>query len=156
MNEPDRSGYRALTISETLRHARESLRRDVARHDKDTRRSAFCSLPLEDEAAWSAANEAIRAAPRWAGEAGAALLRGSDCLLIWLAPRPDHPEAFPSELILDLDPGRHCLSTWDTKKHAVTGSEVCFDTPAVAGPPFCGHPLVILVTEQVGDLRRGG
>lgn len=130
---------------------------DVLDAAEAVQRLSQVSPELATGGGWSDAAPLIRSAPDWAAEVGALEVVDSAAIhaagagsgrrwLVWCAPGEGAAErSFPSELVLDLPPGRYAVATWDAQQKRIVGAESAVGGPLVCGPPFTGGPLAVEV-----------
>lgn len=149
---------RVLTLAETLRRISAAAGAEGGSVDAAPASAGAAPgiLPAAGAAApaidmdgpWEDAGAALRAAPQWAAEAGAARRPRDGALLLWFAPGEGRAETFPSRFVMDVGgpaSRRRALSTWDSGKKCFTGSEIFTGSPVIGGPPFDGKALIVAV-----------
>lgn len=105
---------------------------------------------------WASGNTLLRLVPPWAGEVGVVVPGGAPDVgseggapkeaWLWLSPGFAFAvPGFPSQLVLNLPPGRYAVATWDVKAGQPVGSESAAGGPLVCGPPCPGGPVVVAV-----------
>ena len=85
----------------------------------------------------------VRTLPSWIGRF--AVLRSSDALVLWCEPRRGGEKTFPSQIILDVSPGRYFVDALDAASGRWIFRESAAGGPLVAGLPFAGGPILLLV-----------
>jgi hypothetical protein len=100
-------------------------------------------IPIDAAGLAAASPELIKSLPGWIGRFGWLESRGS--LVLWCEPRPDAGEAFPSQIILDLSPGRYFVEILDVASGQWISRESAAGGPLVAGLPRLEGPALVLV-----------
>jgi hypothetical protein len=103
-------------------------------------------LSLRDLAA--ADMSIVRHVPEWVGQVGA--LGGEGMLCLWFEPRASSIETFPSQVVIDLPPGRYMIDTLDVGASTWYARESAAGGPLVAGLSRAGGPVLVVVT-RTGD-----
>lgn len=85
----------------------------------------------------------VRSLPAWVGRFGFLAGPDSDCL--WCEPLPAPEEIFPSQLIVDLPPGRYMIEILDAVTSRWVSRESAEGGPLVAGLPFTGNPVLVWI-----------
>lgn len=99
--------------------------------------------------AWLDQGALVRRVAPWVGRAACLRPARGGTLILYLAPGPGQVSSFPNSVVLDLEPGRYALRTWDLVLGAYTGNEVASASPLVCGPPCSGGPIVVEI-ERIG------
>jgi hypothetical protein len=101
--------------------------------------SGFPAL-IDDKDLAPASPDLIRSLPDWVGRFG--ILKAPDVLVLWCEARAGEGETFPSQVILDLPPGRYFVDALDVRSRQWISRESAAGGPLVAGLPFTGSPIL--------------
>ena len=85
----------------------------------------------------------IRSLPAWIKRFG--LLAGAGQYCLWCEPRGARVDVFPSQMVLDIPPGRYLIDTLDTATRTWVSRESAAAGPLVAGLPYTGNPLLVWI-----------
>jgi hypothetical protein len=81
--------------------------------------------------------------PAWVGRFG--FLTGPNEFGLWCEPLPAAEEIFPSQLIVDVPPGRYMIEILDAVTSCWVSRESAEGGPLVAGLPFTGNPVFVRI-----------
>lgn len=110
--------------------------------------SADQAAPVDLDPSEESPLSAPRTLPDWVGRFGMAAAR--EGFFLWCEPRPDAGETFPSQVILDLPPGRYLVDILDVSSGRWISRESAAGGPLVAGLPWPGGPALVLVRPVPG------
>ncbi|MCX6562045.1 MAG: hypothetical protein NTU60_00415 [Candidatus Aminicenantes bacterium] len=85
----------------------------------------------------------IRSLPAWVGRFG--FLAGLNEFGLWCEPLPGPREAFPSQLVIDVPPGRYMIESLDAETSTWVSRESAEGGPLVAGLPCTGNPVFVWI-----------
>ena len=85
----------------------------------------------------------IRSLPAWVGRFG--FLTGPNEFGLWCEPLPGPGETFPSQLVIDLPPGRYMIEILDAETSTWVSRESAESGPLVAGLPCTGNPVFVWI-----------
>ena len=85
----------------------------------------------------------IRSLPAWVGRFG--LLAGPKEFGLWCEPLPVSGETFPSQLVIDVPPGRYMIEILDAETSTWVSRESAEGGPLVAGLPCTGNPVLVWI-----------
>ncbi len=85
----------------------------------------------------------IRSLPAWVGRFG--FLTGPNEFGLWCEPLPAPEEIFPSQLIVDVPPGRYMIEILDAVTSHWVSRESAEGGPLVAGLPCTGNPVLVWI-----------
>jgi hypothetical protein len=105
--------------------------------------SAGAPIPIDAAALAEGPRDLIRGLPEWIGRFG--FLQGDGTLIVWAEPRPGPEGPFPSQIIFDVPPGRYFVETLDIRAGEWISRESTEGGPLVAGVPFTGGAVLILI-----------
>jgi hypothetical protein len=100
----------------------------------------------------SVSRSLVRSVPPWVGQLGEFHAGGRHCLLV--EPKWSSDETFPSQIVLDVPPGRYMVDTLDVRTASWCSRESAAGGPLVAGLPFVGGPVLVVVT-RTGQAGSG-
>ena len=112
--------------------------------------AAGAPIPLDAEALTEAPRDLVRSLPGWIRRFG--FLEGLGTFILWCKPRSDAERLFPSQVILDVPPGRYFVETLDAGTGRWISRESAEGGPLVAGLPQTGSPVLVLVRPCAGRL----
>jgi len=85
----------------------------------------------------------IRSLPAWVGRFG--FLTGLNEFGLWCEPLPAPGETFPSQLVIDVPPGRCMIEILDAETSTWVSRESAEGGPLVAGFPCTGNPVFVWI-----------
>jgi len=95
---------------------------------------------LDPEALSGGHDPLVRSLPPWVERFG--LLAGAGRYCLWCRPRPAPADAFPSQMVLDIPPGRFLVDILDAATRTWISRESAAGGPLVAGLPYTGNPIM--------------
>jgi len=105
--------------------------------------AAGAPVPSDAVALAAASSDLIRSLPDWVDRFG--LLKAQDTIILWFDPRAGEGETFPSQIVLDLPPGRYFVDTLDVRSHQWISRESASGGPLVAGLPSTGRAVLVRI-----------
>jgi hypothetical protein len=131
---------------------RPSPRRVSSRTAKSKILAAFSlaqsPLPFGLPEPGGGSGDPVRSLPLWVGRYG--FLSGPNGTVLWCEPSGRTGEAFPSQFILDAPPGRYFVDIFDSAAGRWISRESAEGGPLVAGLPYTGGPVVVLIRGRAG------
>jgi hypothetical protein len=123
--------------------------RELARSAR--RRAGFDpALPAaHPEPAWP-----VKTMPSWVGRVVVLSDDPADCWL-WCEARAEPTEAFPSQFVLDVPPGRYFVDTYDATTSSAVARESAEGGPLVAGLCCLPGPVLVNVRRVWSSAREG-
>jgi len=85
----------------------------------------------------------VRSLPAWVGRFG--FLAGPKEFGLWCEPLPGPGEAFPSQLVIDVPPGRYMIEILDAETSTWASRESAEGGPLVAGLPCTGNSVFVWI-----------
>jgi hypothetical protein len=101
------------------------------------------------EAGRNAGHGLVREVPGWVGRFVVMPADAGETWL-WCEPRAEGGEAFPSQIVLDVPPGRYLVEVFDEPDGTHVSSESATAAPLVAGLTHTGHAVFVRV-RRVGE-----
>ena len=95
---------------------------------------------LDPEALSGGHDLLVRSLPTWVERFG--LLAGAGRYCLWCRPRPAPTGAFPSQMVLDIPPGRFLVDVLDAATRTWISRESAEGGPLVAGLPYTGNAVM--------------
>jgi hypothetical protein len=91
----------------------------------------------------AASPDLIQSLPGWVGRFG--WLESPESFALWCEPRRRRGETFPSQVVLDLPPGRYFVDALDVRSNQWISRESAGGGPLVAGVPYTGNPVLVWI-----------
>jgi len=85
----------------------------------------------------------IRSLPPWVGRFG--LLAGLNEFGLWCEPLAPSGAVFPSQMVIDIPPGRYMIEILDAVTSEWVSRESAEGGPLVAGFPYIGNPVLVWI-----------
>lgn len=115
------------------------------------RLSAPHSTSLEARGWTSGRGSVVRRLPAWVGRFG--LMAGPHQYGLWCEPLPAPGDTFPSQMSLDVPPGRYMVEILDAATLNWVSRESAEGALLVAGLPYTGNPVLAWI-RNIGHLSR--
>ncbi len=126
---------------------------------RQARRSILAALskaeapfPVDETRFAAAPAKLIRRLPAWIGRYG--WVESEGAYFLWCEPVEATEKPFPSQMVLDLKAGRYFVDALDFEAGAWIYRESCAGGPLVAGLPFTGGPVLVLVRPHPNHSTR--
>ena len=126
---------RPLSVGETRSRIRAAMER--------AGRTAPFPVSLAPEEMKRGGVSLVRSLPAWVGRFG--LLAGPKEFGLWCEPLPGPGETFPSQLVIDVPPGRYMIEILDAETSTWVSRESAEGGPLVAGLPCTGNPVFVWI-----------
>lgn len=124
-----------LKVEETRRLIREALEKAGGRSKRPA--------SFDPDAMKRARASIVRAIPSWVGRFG--VLAGKNGYAVWCEPASSPGEFFPSQMVMDVPPGRYMIEIFDAAASTWVSRESAEGGLLVFGLTFTGHPVLVRI-----------